>query len=200
MKIQLSIIIISVLLFVIIGTAQDKKKDVTDYFLILPENATGISFDYRAEVLKTKSPKLYEWGYEDIDKINGYLRLYFFNGNSGHAMEVVLWTQRGKPDIIGVNVLACVKGKCLNKIYENTNKLIYFYEFSNNQLSDVTSSVFPGIDESDFPDPSNEKGMITFGCNLPKAGLNIICRNVRNSQVEFLWANGRFTKNVAPGK
>ncbi len=194
MKTSLACIAIAVFIITIMGTAQNKKRDVADYFLILPEDVSGIGFDGRAEVLKTKAPKEYEWGYEDIDRGNGYLRLYFSNGSSGHAMEVVLWTLTGKPDIIGVNVLACNKGVCRNKLYSNTNRLIYFYESRNNHLTDVTASVFPDIKESDFPDPIEEKNGISFECSLPKVGVNIICKNSKNSRVEFVWADGRFTK------
>ncbi len=185
MKSKKSLVVL-ILLISLTGTAQNRKKDVVDYFLLLPEEALNWSVDSRKTALNRKPAAEGQCGFVDIDRANGYLYFKCPGLSGGSALEIALWTEPGKPDIIGVNSMTCGQGSC----YMDH---IRFFEFRNNAFTDVTKSVFPGISPSDFQGPDAViRGMIF--CNLPKVGMNIICRNDKNSEVQYVWDKGRFHK------
>jgi len=164
------------------------QKNIVDYFLSLPENALNLglkTIESRRNALSNKY-KFQVWGYDEIDKVNGYLKLKNPGMGGGEELEIVMWSDSGKPDLIGVNQIICGMPGCF---YGS----IQFFEFKNEHWHDVTNLVFPGISENDFIKDQAVKNM--YSCKLPKVGVDILCYNLDFSEeIRYSWANGKFLK------
>jgi hypothetical protein len=150
------------------------KKDnltILDYYILLPTDALGEEFittelrrQHIAEKAVLKSAN--NWGLSVLDEPNGYLRLLFPGFGGSHFREIVLWREKGKPDIIGV-----MYGGYAGPITVPMGKLA-FYEYDDGCWTEVTDRVFP--DMKALRASVNTQNQETLYFEMPQNGVDIV--------------------------
>ncbi|ASV13414.1 hypothetical protein [Leptospira santarosai] len=194
--------------------ANKEKLDIVELYQILPYkvfNDHRIPLEQKEFILKRKAEidettgNSQKWGYEIINKANGFLSIRKPGYGDYFKAEFAVWRKNKDISIVGINSTYVFQG----------NSQLSFYEFRSNEWTDVTNQIFPGLQQSEFyklnPSGLEKESLqkvkeILYLCSLPEKGFTITCNlygdyleHLGDSQIYdiyFDWKNEKFEKRV----
>jgi hypothetical protein len=171
-----------------VGSAEQEKVSIVDYFLLLPAEFEGPPLDWlryirtggsRLYVCDTKTPS------NVIDEKNGYIEC---DGWDAPGFHVALFRHRdGRP------LLALCSGEVEGDDSVTGSVNLHFFELgADKKMHEIKRSIFPVADSGYDPDRGEERGNWQF--DLPREGRTVVVRARKNRRVlhKFTWDGEKF--------
>jgi hypothetical protein len=172
----------------LVGSVEQEKASIIDYFLLLPEEFEGPPLDW-LRYMRTGGSRLYVCDPKPpsnlIDEKNGYMEC---DGWDAPGFEVALFRHRdGRP------LLALCSGevKADDSVTRSVN--LHFFELgADKKMHEIKRSIFPFSDSGYDPDRRKEKGNWYF--DLPREGRTVIVRARKSRRVlhKITWNGEKF--------
>ena len=162
MNISKVLIMIGLLATIVFG----QKDTIKDYYLLMPEQYDGSTFQEREEILGYVSETV-------IDEKNGYIS--YTTPLSGEVFEIALFKRTDGEIFIAYNEDCDLQYNVLTKLY--------FLHYDAGTWVDVTKKVMPV--------PLNKR----YKYKLPRIGTTIQVTNANDKKMyDLVWKNGKFIK------